>query len=304
MSLPPPTEAGPKPAPREPWETAMATAMMRALAAHDEREEIRCRDGLAEVFLAPEGRRLLVDRASREAALKYKTAPGMYEFMIARTAFFDEVVERVLREDIPQLVFLGAGYDTRPYRFRTLIKGTRIFELDLAPTQQRKQALLREAGVAIPDQLTFVAVDFRRDNFGDVLRAAGYDAGRAALFVWEGVTYYLAADVVDDMLGGVRAIAPAGGSICFDYASLSLEALGEEGVKKLREKMKTDHPGEPAKFGIRAGELESFLAARGFTVVEHLAPEEMEARYLTLRDGSRAGKLPQLFHLVLARVAG
>lgn len=304
MSLPPQPEAGPKPAPREPWETAMATAMMRALAAYDEREEIRCRDDLAEAFLAPEGRRLLVDRASREATLKHRTAPGMYEFMIARTAFFDEVVERALREDIPQMVFLGAGYDTRPYRFRALIKSTRIFELDLAPTQQRKQVLLREAGVPIPEQVAFVAVDFRRDDFGDVLRAAGYDTRQSALFVWEGVTYYLSAEVVDEMLARVRAIAPAGGSICFDYASLSPEALGEDGVKKLREKMRADHPGEPAKFGIRAGELESFLAARGFSVVEHLAPEEMEARYLTLRDGSRAGKLPQLFHLVLARVAG
>jgi hypothetical protein len=34
-----------------PSETAMATATMRALAAHDERDEIRGADYLAEVFL-------------------------------------------------------------------------------------------------------------------------------------------------------------------------------------------------------------------------------------------------------------
>lgn len=33
----------------------------------------------------------------------------------ARVTFFDDVVERSLPE-IDQLVFLGAGFDTRPYR--------------------------------------------------------------------------------------------------------------------------------------------------------------------------------------------
>ncbi len=29
-------------------------------------------------------------------------------------AFFDHIVKSALRENIPQIVFLGAGYDSRP----------------------------------------------------------------------------------------------------------------------------------------------------------------------------------------------
>jgi hypothetical protein len=92
----------------------------------------------------------------------------------------------------------------------------------------------------------------------------------------------------------------AGSSICFDYASLSAEGLSEEGIKKLRELMKSDHPAEPTKFGIPQGKLTEFLATRGYEVIEDLGPSEMEAKYLTLRDGSIIGKPPSLFHLVHA----
>jgi O-methyltransferase involved in polyketide biosynthesis len=117
-------------------------------------------------------------------------------------------------------------------------------------------------------------------------------------------TYYLSAKVVDATLGFIRSNSLTGSSICFDYASLSPEALDESGVKKLRELMKSDHPAEPTKFGIREGTLELFLSERGYAIIEHLTPREIEGKYLTLRDGSPAGKLPALFCLVHASVTG
>jgi len=97
--------------------TAMATAFMRALAACDPREEIRGNDTLAEIFLTEEQKKPLRDSAARAWVLHNRVAPGAYEFMIARTAFFDQIVEQALEENIGQVVLLGAGYDSRPYRF-------------------------------------------------------------------------------------------------------------------------------------------------------------------------------------------
>jgi methyltransferase (TIGR00027 family) len=285
-------------------ETAMATATMRALAAHDEREEVRGSDYLAELFLTEDRKSPLKDPAVREWVMKNKIAPGAYEFMIVRTAFFDHVVEQTLRENAAQIVFLGAGYETRPYRFTDLIQDTRIFELDTQPTQQRKKELLYQASIPIPEQLVFVPINFNTDNLKDVLFGAGFNKDQRALFIWEGVTYYLSAEIVDDTLSFVRSNSPTGSSICFDYASLSPEALNENGVKKLRELMKSDHPAEPTRFGIQQGKLESFLSKRGYEIVEHLTPREMERKYLTLHDGSSVGKLPPLFCLVHAMVSG
>jgi methyltransferase (TIGR00027 family) len=288
----------------QPSETALATATMRALAAHDEREEIRGCDCLAELFL-PENRKApLRDLKVRQSVMKNKVAPGAYEFMIARTAFFDHVVRDALLRNTPQIVLLGAGYDSRPYRFRELFKETRMFELDAPPTQLRKKEVLERAGIPMPDHLAFVPVDFTRDNLEDVLPAAGFSRAEQALFVWEGVTYYLSAKVVDNTLAVIKTISPAGSSICFDFASLSTEALSEEGAKKLREHMKSNHPAEPTKFGIPQGKLGTFLSERGYAIIEHLNASEMEARYLALRDGSTVGKVPALFSLVHAGLSG
>jgi len=285
-------------------ETALATATMRALAAYDEREEIRGRDYLAEIFLTEDRQRPLGDPAARAWVMKNKITPGAYEFMLARTAFFDHIVEQALRDNIPQIVFLGAGYDSRPYRFHDLIQDTRVFELYAQPTQQRKQELLRQASIPIPERLAFVPVNFNADDLQEVLVGAGYNRDQKTLFVWEGVTYYLSTQAVDDILSFIRSNSPLGSSLCFDYAALSPEALSEDSAKKLRERLRSDHPAEPTRFGIREGELESFLSERGYHVIEHLTPQVMEQKYLTLRDGAPAGRLPALFRLVHATVAG
>jgi len=303
MSESPEVDERPGSVGHQPSETAMATATLRALAAHDEREEIRGSDDLAEIFLAEDRKTRFKDPRVRQWVMKNKVTPGAYEFMIARTAFFDHVVRDALLQKVSQVVFLGAGYDSRPYRFKELLGDTRIFELDAAPTQLRKKDVLERAGVVIPSHLAFVPVDFNRDKLRDVLLAASFSSDQRALFVWEGVTYYLSARAVDRTLAAVRETAPAGSSICFDYASLSPEIQSEEGVKKLRERMKARYPGEPTRFGIPHGKLGEFLADRGYVVIENLSPSEMEAKYLTLRDGSIAGKVPALFSLVHAALS-
>ena len=71
----------------------------------------------------------------------------------------------------------------------------------------------------------------------------------------------------------------------------------------LREHMKSRYSAEPTKFGIPQGRLDAFLAEHGYVIIQHLSSSEMETRYLTLRDGSTAGKVPALFSLVHAALA-
>jgi methyltransferase (TIGR00027 family) len=286
----------------QPSEPAMATATLRALAAHDSREEIRGADTFAEIFLTEDRKNPLKDITKRQWLMQNKIAPGAYEFMIARTAFFDQIVKDALVQNLPQIVFLGAGYDTRPYRFKDLMQGTRIFELDAPPTQFCKREVLKNNAIAMPHELKFVPIDFRQENLQKVLLDAGFSRDKPALFVWEGVTYYLSSDTVDETLSAVRELSSRGGSICLDYASLSTEAFSEEGARKLHEHLKTNHPGEPTKFGIPRGTLESFLGERGYGVIECLCSSDMDTKYLTLRDGTLVGKVPTLFSLVHAAV--
>jgi methyltransferase (TIGR00027 family) len=284
--------------------TAMATAFMRALAAYDPRKEIRGNDYLAEIFLEKEQKKPLKDLAIRAWVMQNKIAPGAYEFMIARTAFFDRIVEQALKENIEQVVLLGAGYDSRPYRFGKFIQDTKIFELDAKPTQQRKKECLQQAEISISEQISFVPINFETDNLRNTLTEAGFSQEKKTLFIWEGVTYYLSAEVVDNMLAFVSSNFPSGSSIAFDYASLSGEALNEDGAKELRKHMQARYSNEPIKFGIQAGKIGAFLAERGFEVIEHLTAADMNEKYLSIGGYSDIGKVPSLFCLVYATVIG
>jgi hypothetical protein len=57
---------------------------------------------------------------------------------------------------------------------------------------------------------------------------------------------------------------------------------------------------EPIHFAIEEERIPSFLAARGFEILDHVNTEEMAKRFLTLRDGTLGEKPIERMHFVLA----
>jgi methyltransferase (TIGR00027 family) len=284
-------------------ELARSAALVRALAARDDREEIRGNDSLAEIFLADDSGNSLNDPATREWLLKNYLPHGVYAYAIARTAYFDHIVAEGLRENVPQIVILGAGYDSRPYRFANLCGETRIFELDDILTQQRKQNLLQQANVPIPEKVAYAPLSYETNLLRENLAGAGFDEEKQTLFVWEGATYYLSADDVDNVFRFIKTHTPAGSAVCFDYSSISSESSGSGGGNELPETMSTAFAADSVAFGIEEGKAGTFLAERDFLIVEHLTAEEMGKRYLTLRDGASAGKIPARYCIVHASLS-
>jgi methyltransferase (TIGR00027 family) len=238
----------------------------------------------------------------RMRAALHAAAPGSYEFFLARTAYLDQKVARALREGLSQLVVLGAGFDTRPYRFASILEGCRVFELDGRATQDRKRELLAKEGVQPPPGLTYVAVDFTRDRLQDVLPSAGYRPGSGSLFIWEGVTYYLPQSAVDETLRFVRQHAPPGSAICFDYMLPQAGDAGRYGAAETRALMQAAYTSEPLLFALAPDDVARFLAERGFRVIRHLATADLEELYFTRPDGTLAARVLDLFGLVEAAV--
>lgn len=291
-----------KPVDARPSESAMTVAFSRALAAHDDREGRRGPDHLAEVFLNEEGRRPLDDRTAREWILQ-KLA-GTHEYFLVRTRYLDRVFTDALAAGTPQIVLLGAGYDSRACRFGSRLGETRVFELDVAPTQERKRAMLARAGVAEPPQLVYVTLDFETDSLAERLTTAGFDPARRTLFLWEGVMYYLTARAVDETLAALGRLAPAGSTLAFDYMLQAPDLMERYAVKTVFEAWRNAYSGEPVRFGIEEGTIAAFLAARGFELIEHLGPAEQEQRFLAGADGRPVARVVALFALGLARSAG
>ena len=274
---------------------------MRAYAAHEETGELQGPDYLAEIFLPAEQALALKDTGRRQGIKEEYFVIGVYEYVTARTIIFDRFFTGALNNNIEQIVFLGAGYDSRPYRFPERLKQTRIFELDAAPTQNNKRQCLIRAGVDIPGQLSYVPINFNTESIKDKLMAAGFDASKKTLFMWEGVTYYLSAEAVDATLEFIRSGSPAGSLVVFDYIAVWPGILEAYGVRELVEYNSKKQSGESGGiFNIVDGEMESFLTARGFETAVHYNSEQIEKNFLIRSDGSQVGRVTGSFRIVQA----
>lgn len=260
---------------RQPSRTAQVVALCRVLLARDERPEVRREDGYSHLFLEEDARAMLDDAANRQALIDRRISRPLYGFFAARCAFVDEVFQQALGAGVRQIVFLGAGYDTRALRFASSLGDACLFEVDAPSTQGRKQAVLREAGLAVPPQVRYVAVNFETDDFIARLVDAGYDEAVATLFVWEGVTYYLTLETVERTLAQLHTHSTPGTALVLDYMTGKADSL---------------NAGEPFLSFVEPEALPGWMAGFGFCVRQHLDDARMAERFLTLGDGTIAEK--------------
>ena len=278
------------------------------MGAREPDESIRNPDYLAERLLGPEERALIAEQPVVQALEKdFAEARQNIEalssaiMMIIRTRFIEERLEQAVRDGASQVVILGAGFDTRAYRLRELLKDGRVFEVDQPATQEYKKRRVREAGIEVPANLTYVAIDFRHDNLGEVLAAAGYDSSEKTFFIWEGVTMYLPEAVVEETLRWVAAQAP-GSIIIFDFVGamivqfMATADLSKfpEAAQKAFERLRKLTAGEPWIFGLPDTGEREFLAKLGLELLQLLpvgGPESMK-RYLTRSDGTPYIEVP------------
>jgi methyltransferase (TIGR00027 family) len=172
--------------------------------------------------------------------------------------------ERILEAGLPQLVQVGAGYDTFPQRHPGR---TRVFEVDHPATQADKRQRLARAGYDEAGA-TYVAVDLAATSLEEALAGSGFDPARPAFFAWLGVTYYLERSAVDATFAAIARLAAPGSRLVFDY--LEPAALGPQAdpaivqVQAILRQL-----GEPFITGLEVG----------FPLVEDLGPAEIQARY-------------------------
>jgi methyltransferase (TIGR00027 family) len=281
--------------------TAGYTCFTRACATRERDERFRGPDEMAEILL-PLGARLALNvPLLRRFFIKKLAPPGIYEYVLARTKLLDEVFVQALANRFFQVVLLGAGFDTRALRFARLNQGTKIFELDIQTTQHPKIDILARKKLALPPELVFVSIDFNRQSLADALIGAGYVQNQMSLFLWEGVTMYLTAEAVDSTLAFIRTTTAEGIIVAFDYiyASVLRRENRYYGEKEIFDTV--SKAGEGWTFGIEEGAIGGFLAERGFGLLSHHTPSELEKRYLVADDGTLFGRINGTHCLAIAQ---
>lgn len=213
-------------------------------------------------------------------AMRERQVPGIMGNLICRTRFIDDTLRDGLEAGCEQVAILGAGLDSRAYRIPGADR-IRVFEFDRPATQAWKRNQLARMGHEPLSHVTFVPVDFERQDLGALMVEAGFRGGARTLVVWEGVTQYVEASAVDATFRNLRRAVAPGSRIVFTYIHRGLidDSVAMEGMEKLLREV--DRQGEPWVFGIHPVELSQYLATRGFNLLEDVGAADYRARYLT-----------------------
>lgn len=214
--------------------TAMFMAAYRARAAR--RGSALANDPWAPSLAGAEGEALARDYDAVYAHMELWTE--------LRTAFIDAEVKA---SSAPQVVVLGAGFDTRAARLSA--PGVRFFEVDHPDTQAEKLARLGALDGYPIDAARFVSCDFEREDFLDRLVASGFEASTSALVVWEGVTPYLTEGAVRSSLRRIATGMHPSSVVVFDHLGKKIVSGDVADKRDLASREFVGALGEPLRWG-------------------------------------------------------
>jgi methyltransferase (TIGR00027 family) len=263
--------------------TAEIVTAWRAAESLRPADDRICNDELAGKLIHPVYQFIGAFDFLRKLGLWYSEhqAPGIPGFVIARTRYIDDHLQACIHEGLEQLVILGAGLDSRAYRFQSLATTpVRVFEVDHPATQQVKIQRVLKAIKIIPEHVTYVPIDFDRDRLDQKLTAAGFSRNQKTFFILEGVVTYLTAEAVDNTLAFVTQNSGPGSSMIMSYI---FKSVIDDSLTKDKETMRfrkaVQKRGEPATFGLDESDVEAFLTCRGFTRIVNVSMSYLEKQY-------------------------
>jgi methyltransferase (TIGR00027 family) len=261
--------------------TAEGMALVRAIEAKKPEGTRICYDPIARSLV--NGISLTLSKFVIDSGLYDRFAlRGAIEFITARERYIDDFTTACVREGLDQVVILGAGFDTRAYRIPGIEK-VQVFEIDHPLTQADKLKRLRKAIVPLPDHVTFLPVDFNTQTLGERLLGNGYNEHGKTLFIWQGVTMYLAPESIDSTLAFIAHHSRQDSMVIFDY--FYNETLRDMKMKTTQRV--TRALGERLVFGINHGQIELFLTQRGFHDIRNVEAEDLKRMYFTGPNAKR-----------------
>jgi methyltransferase (TIGR00027 family) len=281
---------------------AEVCAAWRAAESIKPSDERVCYEPLAKFFVRTSFRVLAKSLFLARIAFWYSDLkfPGASGELLARTRYIDDYLKACIDDGIEQLVILGAGYDTRAYRFDGLKGRVNVFEVDHPATQKVKTKRIKKIFGTLPDHVVYVPIDFDKESLDKKLLESGYNKRLKTLFIWDGVTMYLSAEAVDETLDFVANNSCKGSSITFDYMYKSVvDGTCERKDAKKAQKCFRGRD-EDLTFGIAEGSIEEFLCERGFCQVKEVTGAFLKAAYF--RGINRKRKVSTLLATVHATV--
>jgi methyltransferase (TIGR00027 family) len=267
--------------------TAIVAASLRAIGSKHPDPAFRNPDRMATEFVGARERALATEFPVDALKLDYgevvaRLSPqdrASVTTMYLRTKHLDAALDDAVRAGARQVIILGAGFDSRGYRFRDRLRNVRFIEVDAGPTQDYKKQRVREVLGELPAEVRYVPMDFTKDDLLTEIAKAGYSRTERSLYIWEGVTMYLPEAAVTNTLHFIRDHAAPGSRVVFDYTLASDPRVNDRTTRFARY-------GEAWVFGFPGTSAVAFLRRAGLDAVTDLSYAELAMRYARRPDGT------------------
>ncbi len=148
--------------PEQPSRTLLRTAIRRA--AHQIFDTPTIFNDPIAVGLVPEASEHTVLAAAADHITPVPTLLRSLSAM--RSRFAEDRLADAVASGACQYVIVGAGLDTFPWRQPTFARDIQIFYADHPTTLAWTRERIRERGLSMPSNVTFVAVDLEEDRLG------------------------------------------------------------------------------------------------------------------------------------------
>jgi methyltransferase (TIGR00027 family) len=204
---------------------------------------------------------------------------GVIGTLLCRTCYLDEVLRRSPQLGIRQVVILGAGMDSRPYR-EIVDKSIPFFEVDYPEIIHFKRKRVIQVLGQIPPNVIYIPIDFNTQSLQEIMSRNQYSRQGKTLFIWEGVTQYISQEAADVVFRYISN-SDKGSILAFTYIvkrfidHMDLEADKEQLDRKFREKLKKMWIN-----GYDPDELAGYFSNMNMQLMEDIGREEYKARYL------------------------
>lgn len=245
--------------------------------------------------------RLFWNEAGRDlAAMAQQLDPVFAPFNIARYRWFTERMQRAA-QDMPQILILGAGFDSRAMVLPQLASGKlAVFEVDFADRIAAKLDIFARNKVVIPPHLRYIGADLTDPQLRSHLAAAGFRGDLPTLVLMEGAFFYLARDAAAALLERRTLDLPAGSSLVFDlWTRARQDSLNAKVQAQLGRKLFGECPIGTDESGETMNAVAQYLQERAYGDIQVLSLDRLCMAY---GIAAEPDPLPQSWLIVEARL--
>jgi len=213
---------------------------------------------------------------------------GLRSHVVLRSRYAEERIAQAVQRGVGQCVILGAGFDTFAYRQPDWARSLRIYEVDHRATQEDKRQRLQSAGIPMPANLEFVAIDFESVSLREGLQTSTLNFSEPAFFSCLGVLVYLSREAADAIFQLVAAF-PASSEIVFTFSTPDASLSDNDAAHRAALAGMANALGEPWQTYFEPQTLMRDFRALGFSLISFLSSEAADQIYFQSRnDGLRA----------------